>query len=98
MAHQHKQKAALQNEIHCAFSKKRGAPEHCLYDEKDIARAMTLQMRYVFPIIMGFIAYTSGAIAIYFITSNLFGVAQEFFVRRSLEQKAKRKAVVATVA
>jgi membrane protein insertase Oxa1/YidC/SpoIIIJ len=33
---------------------------------------------------MAGIAYTSGAIAIYFITSNLFGIVQEFFVRRSL--------------
>ena len=52
--------------------------------QADISRAMTLQMRYVFPVIMGFIAYASGAIAIYFITSNLFGVVQEYFVRRSM--------------
>ncbi len=55
--------------------------------QADIARAMTLQMRYVFPIIMGFIAYASGAIAIYFITSNLFGIVQEYFVRRSMNTK-----------
>jgi len=55
--------------------------------QADIARAMTLQMRYVFPILMAGIAYTSGAIAIYFITSNLFGIIQEFFVRRSLAAK-----------
>ncbi len=53
--------------------------------QADISRAMTLQMRYVFPVIMGFIAYASGAIAIYFITSNLFGVVQEYFVRRSMK-------------
>jgi YidC/Oxa1 family membrane protein insertase len=53
--------------------------------QADMARAMTLQMRYVFPLIMGFIAYTSGAIAIYFITSNVFGVAQEYFVRKSMK-------------
>lgn len=52
--------------------------------QADISRAMTLQMRYVFPLLMAGIAYTSGAIAIYFITSNLFGIVQEFFVRRSL--------------
>lgn len=53
--------------------------------QADISRAMTLQMRYVFPIIMGFIAFTSGAIAIYFITSNIFGIVQEYFVRRSMD-------------
>lgn len=55
--------------------------------QADISRAITLQMRYVFPILMAGIAYTSGAIAIYFITSNLFGIIQEFFVRRSLTAK-----------
>ncbi len=55
--------------------------------QADISRAMTLQMRYVFPIIMGFIAYASGAIAVYFITSNLFGIVQEYFVRRSMSKK-----------
>lgn len=55
--------------------------------QADISRAMTLQMRYVFPIIMGFIAYASGAIAVYFITSNLFGIVQEYFVRRSMNKK-----------
>lgn len=52
--------------------------------QADISRAMTLQMRYVFPLIMGAIAYTSGAIALYFITSNLFGIVQEYFVRKSM--------------
>ena len=52
--------------------------------QADISRAMTMQMRYVFPLIMGAIAYASGAIAIYFITSNLFGIAQEYFVRKSM--------------
>jgi YidC/Oxa1 family membrane protein insertase len=55
--------------------------------QADISRAMTLQMRYVFPLLMAGIAYTSGAIAIYFITSNLFGILQEFFVRRSMKEK-----------
>ncbi len=52
--------------------------------QADISRAMNLQMRYVFPVIMAMIAYTSGAIALYFITSNLFGIVQEFFVRKSM--------------
>ncbi|MEK7201601.1 MAG: YidC/Oxa1 family membrane protein insertase [Patescibacteria group bacterium] len=55
--------------------------------QADISRAMTLQMRYVFPVIMAAIAYASGAIAIYFITSNLFGIVQEYFVRRSMQTK-----------
>lgn len=55
--------------------------------QADISRAMTMQMRYVFPVIMAAIAFTSGAIAIYFITSNLFGIVQEYFVRKSMDKK-----------
>ncbi|MEK7100794.1 MAG: YidC/Oxa1 family membrane protein insertase [Patescibacteria group bacterium] len=62
--------------------------------QADISRAMTLQMRYVFPIIMAFLAYTSGAIAVYFITSNLFGIVQEYFVRRSLGESPKQAVTV----
>jgi YidC/Oxa1 family membrane protein insertase len=62
--------------------------------QADIARAMTLQMRYVFPVIMAFLAYTSGAIAIYFITSNIFGIIQEYFVRRSLGETPRQAVTV----
>lgn len=49
----------------------------------DIAKAMAVQMKYFFPILMTFIAYTiSGAIAIYFITSNVFAIAQEIYIKK----------------
>ncbi|MCX6701863.1 MAG: YidC/Oxa1 family membrane protein insertase [Candidatus Zambryskibacteria bacterium] len=49
----------------------------------DIAKAMSIQMKYFFPILMTFIAYTiSSAIAIYFITSNLFAIGQEIYIRK----------------
>lgn len=48
----------------------------------DMGRAMALQMRYVLPVIMAFFAYTHAGIALYFITTNLFGIIQEFFIRR----------------
>jgi YidC/Oxa1 family membrane protein insertase len=50
---------------------------------EDIGRMMAMQARYVLPIMIGVIAYvTSGAIALYFITSSLVGLLQEFVVRR----------------
>ncbi|MEK7601877.1 MAG: YidC/Oxa1 family membrane protein insertase [Patescibacteria group bacterium] len=49
---------------------------------EDFARAMTLQARYVLPLIIAFVAYTSGAIALYFITSNVVALAQEWIVRQ----------------
>ncbi len=49
----------------------------------DFARNMNLQMRYVMPIVIFFVAYTiSAAIALYFTVSNLMAIAQEFVVRR----------------
>ena len=48
----------------------------------EFGRAMAVQARYVLPLVIGVVAYTSGAIALYFITSNLVGIAQEFYVRR----------------
>ena len=48
---------------------------------EDFARAMTLQARFVLPLIVGFVAYTSGAIALYFITSSIVALAQEYLVR-----------------
>ena len=50
--------------------------------QHDLAKSMHIQMRYVFPIIMGVIAYAiSAAIALYFVVSNLFQLFQELYVR-----------------
>ncbi|KKW10962.1 MAG: Inner membrane protein oxaA [Parcubacteria group bacterium GW2011_GWA2_49_9] len=51
----------------------------------DLARGMHMQMKYFLPVFMAFVAYAvSGAVALYFITSSLFTIAQEVLVRRSL--------------
>lgn len=50
--------------------------------QEEFARAMSVQMRYVLPLIIGFVAFTSGAVALYFITSSLFSVGQEYYVRK----------------
>lgn len=49
----------------------------------DFARSMSLQMRYVMPVIIFVVAYTiSAAIALYFVVSNLMAIGQEFLVRK----------------
>lgn len=48
----------------------------------EFARIVALQSRYLLPVIFGVIAYTSGALALYFITSSLFSIVQEYYVRR----------------
>jgi len=51
---------------------------------EDFARALALQSRFMLPALIGVFAYTSGAVALYFITSAVFGIVQEFYVRYSL--------------
>lgn len=49
----------------------------------DFQKVMGLQLKYVFPFLIGTISYTtSSAIALYFITTNLAGALQEWHVRR----------------
>jgi YidC/Oxa1 family membrane protein insertase len=49
----------------------------------DFARSMSLQMRYVMPVIIFIVAYTiSAAIALYFTVSNLMAIGQEYIVRK----------------
>jgi YidC/Oxa1 family membrane protein insertase len=50
--------------------------------QHEFGKAMTMQARYVLPIIIGVVAYSSGAIALYFITSGLFGIAESFVKRK----------------
>lgn len=60
--------------------------------QDDFARNMQIQMKYIFPIMILFIAYhVAGALALYWITSNLFMIGQELYIRKQLakEQQAK---------
>lgn len=51
--------------------------------QDDLAASMHLQMRFVFPIVLGVVAYVAGAaIALYFLTSNIFGIIQEVVAKR----------------
>ncbi len=46
--------------------------------QDDFAHGMGLQMKYMLPIFIGFFAYgVSGAVSLYWITNNLFSIAQE---------------------
>lgn len=68
-------------------SKKRKKGEMPSFKD-DLARSMNIQMRYVFPVVVFFIAnYLSGAIAIYWTTSNLFTIGQELVIRKTVKSK-----------
>lgn len=59
--------------------------------QESFAKSMNAQMKYVFPFVVAFIAYSiSGAVALYWITSNLFMVGQQIYIKKkefSGEQK-----------
>lgn len=51
--------------------------------QDSFAKSMQMQMKYVFPFLIAFIAYkVSGAIALYWITSNLFAVGQQIYANK----------------
>ncbi len=52
----------------------------------NLTRNMQSQMKYLFPFLVLFIAYRiSGVIALYWLTTNLFSIAQELYVRKNLK-------------
>src|SRR3990167_7153895 len=58
--------------------------------QNDFQRIMGMQLKYVFPFIIAVISYTtSGAIALYFITTNIAGALQELHVRKTLDKESQ---------
>ncbi|MDP3947685.1 MAG: YidC/Oxa1 family membrane protein insertase, partial [bacterium] len=52
----------------------------------NLTRSMQTQMKYFFPLIVFFISYRiSGVIALYWLTTNLFSIGQEIFIRKKLK-------------
>ncbi len=57
---------------------------------ESFGKSMQMQMKYVFPFLIAFFAYSiSGAVALYWIVSNLFAVGQQIY-----SNKKKRLALV----
>jgi len=63
--------------------------------QESLTKSMSVQMKYIFPIIVTFIAYQiSGAVALYWITSNIFIIGQQIYVERKkdkIEEKMEVK-------
>ena len=54
---------------------------------EDFARSFQFQMRYIFPVVVVVIAYViSAAIALYWATSNIVAIGQEYLVRKEREK------------
>jgi YidC/Oxa1 family membrane protein insertase len=62
--------------------------------QESFAKSMQVQMKYVFPFLIAFIAYSvSGAIALYWVTSNMFAIGQQVYLNKK-NQKAKDNSIV----
>lgn len=60
----------------------------------DLGRSMNIQMRFMLPALAFFVSWTiSGVIAIYWITSNVFTIAQELVIRRTVRNKESKEVV-----
>jgi YidC/Oxa1 family membrane protein insertase len=57
----------------------------------DLAHSFHLQMKYVMPVIVTVIAYTiSAAVALYWATSNIFMILQEYFVKKTNSSNVRK--------
>lgn len=66
-------------------AKSQGTPKGNSFGD-NLTRNMQSQMKYVFPVIVFFISYkVSGVLALYWLTTNLFSIAQELYVRKGLK-------------
>ncbi len=71
----------FQMDLSLPKTKARNGGEISFADE--FSRSMNTQMRYMLPVIVGFVAYsTSAAVALYWAVSSLFSIGQELLVRR----------------
>jgi YidC/Oxa1 family membrane protein insertase len=51
--------------------------------KEDFTRSLQMQMKYVMPIIIGFVAYSiSAIIALYFVVSSITAIIQELLIRK----------------
>ena len=51
--------------------------------QESFGKSMNMQMKYIFPFIVAFIAYSvSGAVALYWITNNVFAIGQQIYANK----------------
>ena len=56
--------------------------------QDELSDSMQMNVKYILPIFIGFISWKiSAAIALYFVISNIFTIVQEWYIRRTLENK-----------
>ena len=74
-------------QIRLVMPKKEEKPVDQRTFKDDLAKNMQLQMKYVMPVLIFFIAYgLISAVALYWTTSNLFMIAQELYIRKTVKK------------
>lgn len=58
--------------------------------QDSFTKSLNMQMKYVFPFLIAFIVYHSGVLALYFMTSNIFAIGQQIYVKKT-EKKVLTK-------
>ena len=54
--------------------------------QEALSNSMQTNIKYILPVFIAFVAYqTSAAVALYWITSNIFTIVQEWYIRRKLK-------------
>jgi YidC/Oxa1 family membrane protein insertase len=57
--------------------------------QEQLSDSMQMNVRYILPVFIAFIAWKiSAAVALYWIVSNMFTIAQEWYIRHQLKNKA----------
>lgn len=57
--------------------------------QEQLSDSMQLNVRYILPVFIAFIAWKiSAAVALYWIVSNMFTIAQEWYIRRQLSKNS----------
>lgn len=75
---------ALSQFAQARFSMAQTTPTEGNDFKAELARSMSVQMKYVLPVFIGFISYTMPvAVSLYWITSNIFTLAQEWYIRKN---------------
>ncbi|MBL1434139.1 membrane protein insertase YidC [Candidatus Wolfebacteria bacterium] len=62
--------------------------------KEDMVRNLQLQLRFMMPVLITIFAYMiSAVVALYFITSNLFAIGQELYMRQTVKKEKKEEEI-----
>jgi YidC/Oxa1 family membrane protein insertase len=57
--------------------------------QEQLSDSMQMNVKYILPVFIGFVAWKiSAAVALYWIVSNIFTIAQEWYIRRQLKRNS----------